>query len=111
MVVITLYPLLWVVGSSLNPGTSLFSSTLIPKNATLDHYIWLFTSPDSQYLTWYKNTLKIALVNAVVSVVLTRGWPTPFPGTGLSGEGMDSSPFWRCRCFPRRCRWSPCTSC
>lgn len=71
MVVVTVYPILWIVGASLNPGTSLFSTTLIPRNATLAHYKWLFTSPESDYLLWWKNTLKISALNAVVSVLLT----------------------------------------
>jgi len=71
MVGVTLYPILWIVGASLNPGTSLFSTTLIPRNATLAHYKWLFTSPESDYLLWWKNTLKISALNAVLSVLLT----------------------------------------
>ncbi|PTX65002.1 carbohydrate ABC transporter membrane protein 2 (CUT1 family) [Melghirimyces profundicolus] len=71
MVAVTLYPILWVIGSSLNPGTSLYSSSLIPQNATLKHYTWLFTSPESQYVTWYLNTLKIAGINSLLSVLLT----------------------------------------
>lgn len=62
------YPLLWTLGLSFNEGTSLYSSSIIPENFSLEHYIWLFTDPDSMYLTWYKNTLIVA---ATVSVVAT----------------------------------------
>lgn len=62
------YPLLWTLGLSFNEGTSLYSSSIIPENFSLEHYIWLFTDPDSMYLTWYKNTLIVA---AAVSVVAT----------------------------------------
>lgn len=66
---IILAPVLWIVGSSLNPGTSLFSSEIFPKEPTLRHYRDLFTETD--YKLWYMNTLKIATVNMVLSVILT----------------------------------------
>jgi arabinogalactan oligomer/maltooligosaccharide transport system permease protein len=71
MFVIIAYPLLWTIGMSLNPGTSLYSATLIPKNASLEHYKWLFTSPQSDYLKWYKNSLLVAIANSILSVFLT----------------------------------------
>jgi arabinogalactan oligomer/maltooligosaccharide transport system permease protein len=71
MTVVIIYPLLWTVGLSLNPGTSLYSATLIPENWSFVHYKWLFTSPDSDYLLWYRNSLIVAFVNSVCSVFLT----------------------------------------
>lgn len=71
MFVIIFYPLLWTVGMSLNPGTSLYAAELFPDNWTLDHYKWLFTDPDSDYLIWYKNSLIVAAANAFFSVILT----------------------------------------
>jgi arabinogalactan oligomer/maltooligosaccharide transport system permease protein len=66
-VAIVIYPVLWVVGSSFNPGNSLSSSTIIPTNATLDHYKKLFE--ETKYLTWYWNTLKICFSTMVLSVI------------------------------------------
>jgi arabinogalactan oligomer / maltooligosaccharide transport system permease protein len=66
-IVMVIYPVLWVVGSSLNPGNSLSSSTIIPTNATLDHYKKLFA--ETEYLTWYWNTLKICFFTMVLSVI------------------------------------------
>ncbi|MBA2874871.1 sugar ABC transporter permease [Thermaerobacillus caldiproteolyticus] len=71
MFVVIAYPLLWTIGMSLNPGTSLYSATLIPENASLEHYKWLFTSPQSDYLTWYKNSLLVAAANSILSVFFT----------------------------------------
>ena len=71
MAVVIGYPLLWTVGMSLNPGTSLYSAQLIPGNWSLVHYKWLFTDPNSDYLTWYKNSVYVALANAFFSVVIT----------------------------------------
>lgn len=68
MFIIIFYPLLWTFGLSLNEGTNLYSSSIIPKNLSFEHYIWLFTDPASNYVTWYKNTLIVA---ATVSIVAT----------------------------------------
>ncbi|BAC14514.1 maltose:maltodextrin transport system permease [Oceanobacillus iheyensis HTE831] len=67
---IIFYPLVWTIGMSFNQSTSLYSSSIIPENFSLDHYKWLF-SPESDYLLWYKNSLIVSIANAIGSVVLT----------------------------------------
>ncbi|MEH7116764.1 sugar ABC transporter permease [Neobacillus vireti] len=70
MAVIIIYPLLWTVGASFNPGNSLVSSTIIPKNPTLDHYKELFAGKESlQYGHWYINSLKISIFTMIGSVI------------------------------------------
>ncbi len=71
MFLVIIYPLLWVFGISLNPGTSMYSATIIPKNASIEHYKWLFTNQDSNYLLWYKNTLIVASAKTVLSLTVT----------------------------------------
>ncbi|MFD0590045.1 sugar ABC transporter permease [Paenibacillus sp. GCM10027627] len=70
LAVCALYPAIWVVLSSLRPGTSLFSPTLIPDKFTLVHYKELFTNPSFQYGKWYLNTLKIATFTMIFSTIL-----------------------------------------
>ncbi|KHF30422.1 Maltose transport system permease protein MalG [Anoxybacillus sp. BCO1] len=70
MTIIIVYPLLWVVGSSFNPGQSLSGSKMIPDNATLAHYKKLFDTSQSDYLTWYWNSLKISTLTMIFSVIL-----------------------------------------
>ncbi|UHA75938.1 sugar ABC transporter permease [Paenibacillus sp. 481] len=72
--IIALYPALWVVLSSLRPGTSLFSETFIPEQLTLQHYRDLFVK--FPFAMWYVNTLKIAFVSMVFSTlfVLLAGY-------------------------------------
>ncbi|MCM3634366.1 sugar ABC transporter permease [Paenibacillus camelliae] len=65
-----IYPALWVVLSSLRPGTSLYSPTLIPETFTLAHYRELFNNPSFQYGKWYLNTLKIATLTMLFSTIL-----------------------------------------
>ncbi|WJQ01074.1 sugar ABC transporter permease [Geobacillus stearothermophilus] len=70
-----IYPLLWTIGASLNPGNSLISTTLIPKKPTLDHYRELFAGKESLlYERWYWNSMKISfftMLGSVISVSFT----------------------------------------
>ncbi|MBX0357560.1 sugar ABC transporter permease [Halobacillus sp. Nhm2S1] len=70
MITIILYPILWIVGSSFNPGNSLSGSSIIPENATLKHYKELFDPAQSDYLIWYWNTIKICVLTMLFSVAL-----------------------------------------
>lgn len=70
MVCVTLYPILWMIGASFNPGDSLYSSSLIPKNPTLDHYRELMTDTDYPFYKWYWNTIKVASLTAILGVIL-----------------------------------------
>ncbi|MEH7482831.1 sugar ABC transporter permease [Neobacillus drentensis] len=70
MAVIIIYPLLWTVGASFNPGNSLVSNSIIPKNPTLDHYKELFAGKESlQYAHWYLNSIKISIFTMIGSVI------------------------------------------
>ena len=68
MAVIVFYPLLWIIGSSFNPGNSLSGSTMFPENPTLTHYKHLFDADKSDYIIWYKNSLKISIITMVLTV-------------------------------------------
>ncbi|RWZ51385.1 sugar ABC transporter permease [Halobacillus fulvus] len=70
MIAIILYPILWIVGSSFNPGNSLSGSSILPDNPTLSHYKELFNLEESNYLLWYWNTLKICILTMIFSVIL-----------------------------------------
>lgn len=70
MVTIIVYPLLWAVGASFNPGNSLISTSLIPENPTLDHYKELFAGKESlQYGQWYVNSVKISIITMIGTVI------------------------------------------
>lgn len=66
---IVILPVLWIVLSAFKTGSSLFSSTVFPQEYTLIHFKELFTETD--FPIWYMNTLKIATINMLISVVLT----------------------------------------
>ncbi|MDO3411337.1 sugar ABC transporter permease [Saccharibacillus sp. CPCC 101409] len=69
----SVYPAIWIVMSSLKAGDSLYSETFIPRQLTLDHYKDLFLShadKDLPYLSWYWNTLKIAVTSMVLGTII-----------------------------------------
>ncbi|MCD0442930.1 sugar ABC transporter permease [Glycomyces sp. A-F 0318] len=66
---IVVFPLLWIVGASFSPGTGLANASPIPADATVEHYVSLFTETD--YGRWYLNSLYVATLNMVGSVVLS----------------------------------------
>ncbi len=70
MAVVIIYPVLWIFGSSLNPGNSLSGSSMFPADATLKHYRELFDLEQSYYLLWYWNTLKICLITMLITVTM-----------------------------------------
>ncbi|WP_342504936.1 sugar ABC transporter permease [Sporosarcina sp. FSL K6-2383] len=67
--VVVIYPLLWVIGSSFNPGQSLSGSSMFPTNPTTKHYVGLFDLEKSNYILWYINSLKISTITMVLSVI------------------------------------------
>jgi arabinogalactan oligomer/maltooligosaccharide transport system permease protein len=66
--ILVLYPVIWIIIGSMNPGDSLFSSAMIPGRLTFAHYVELFQR--TPYWLWFKNTLKIATANMVISTFL-----------------------------------------
>ena len=68
---IVLIPIFWIVISSFNASSGLASATLIPEKLTVNNYVKLFT--ETKYVMWFGNTLKIAIVNSAVSVMIVMG--------------------------------------
>ncbi|MFT9488523.1 MAG: sugar ABC transporter permease [Tepidibacillus sp.] len=66
--IFVLYPIVWIIIGSLNPGDTLFSTKFIPDNLSLVHYKYMLTETD--YTKWYLNTLKIATANMILSTFL-----------------------------------------
>lgn len=70
MVIIILYPLLWTIGASFNPGNSLVSTSMIPENPTMSHYEKLFAGESNLlYGQWYLNSLKISVFTMILSLI------------------------------------------
>jgi len=70
VIVIILYPIMWTIGASFNPGNSLISTSMIPSKATLEHYQALFQNEGSlQYLKWFKNSIFVSVSTMVLSTL------------------------------------------
>jgi len=71
VILIIVYPLIWTIGASFNPGDSLSSTSIIPANPTLDHYRKLFNNEANlPYINWYWNSLKVSLSTMILSLTL-----------------------------------------
>jgi arabinogalactan oligomer/maltooligosaccharide transport system permease protein len=65
---VVIYPLLWVIGSSLNESSGIGRSGILPEKTTLGNYIKLFK--ETNYGSWYLNTLYVAVITTLFSIVL-----------------------------------------
>ena len=65
-----LFPVLWIFSASINPTNALSTQRFIPESITWDHYRSLFTDPNYPFVTWLLNTLKIAGITAIGTVIL-----------------------------------------
>ncbi|MGL3151675.1 sugar ABC transporter permease [Microbacterium sp. A82] len=65
-----LFPLLYILSASLNPGGTLLTANSLFSNVNFESYVTLFNSPRSPYAAWFINTLIIGLVTSVFTVLL-----------------------------------------
>ncbi len=70
MCLFAIFPLYLVVLSSFSSGGSLQLSSFLPREISWENYKMLFSSPKIPYLSWVKNSLIIASVVAISSVVI-----------------------------------------
>lgn len=66
--VIIIYPLIWTIGASLNPGNSLLNTSIIPENFSFQHYTELFDGT-IDYSAWYWNSMKISFLTMILTLV------------------------------------------
>ena len=66
--IIVIYPVLWVTGTAFNPINSISRASIIPAGATLDNFRHLFA--ETRYIRWYRNTLYMATLTMILSVLL-----------------------------------------
>lgn len=66
--IIVIYPLLWLVGTSLNSANSIARINPIPDQPTLDNYIRLLTK--TKFVKWFLNTGYVAILTMIFSVLI-----------------------------------------
>lgn len=65
-----LFPILFIVSAALNPSGTLSTSQLIPTSFSFANFDALFSDPGRPYWSWYKNSLIIAGVGALMSTFI-----------------------------------------
>jgi arabinogalactan oligomer/maltooligosaccharide transport system permease protein len=68
--VFCVFPLLYVVSASLNPGGTLLTANALFSNFTFDSYTSLFSNPRLPYGAWFVNTLVIGVATSIGTVFL-----------------------------------------
>src|SRR5438093_883116 len=82
-----LFPFYWMLITSIKPNRELYNAKIMPLivyQPTLKHYVDLLY--ETNFLTWTYNTMLVAIVTTVVSLVIGTMMPYPlarlrFPGT------------------------------
>lgn len=69
-VVFAMFPIVYVVSASLNPGGTLTGSNRLFSTVSLDNYEKLFSNPNQPYGKWYVNSVVIAVTSALLTVFL-----------------------------------------
>jgi arabinogalactan oligomer / maltooligosaccharide transport system permease protein len=70
VVVFALFPVVFVISSSLNPNGTLTGSNALFSQIGFDAYARILTNPQVPFTTWFANTLIIAGVTALLTVFL-----------------------------------------
>ncbi|MCO5184178.1 MAG: sugar ABC transporter permease [Anaerolineae bacterium] len=86
MILFALFPVLWTISASLDSTGSLATQKLIPDNASLDNYRTLLNSTTFPYKTWLWNSLRVATVVTILSVLITTMTAYAFSRFRFSGR-------------------------
>lgn len=86
MVLFAIFPLYLVILSSFNPSGSLQLTSFLPTEISMVNYEMLFTSPTIPFLTWMTNSLLIAGVVALFSVIIGAGSAFAFSRLRFKGK-------------------------
>jgi arabinogalactan oligomer/maltooligosaccharide transport system permease protein len=70
LILFALFPIYVVITSSLNNSGGLSTSSLIPRKISFDNYKILFTDDQIPFLRWILNSVTLAGLNAVISVLV-----------------------------------------
>lgn len=67
----SLFPVLLIFSTSINPVSQVTVTQLIPDNATFDNYRTMLTNPQFPFGLWVWNSVKISGITSILVVVLT----------------------------------------
>ncbi len=87
MIIFALFPAAWAVSASLNPVGNLASQSFIPPNASLKNYQELLNSPTLKFGVWMWNSLRVAVIVTILSVLITTTTAFAFSRFRFYGRG------------------------
>ncbi len=70
-IILTLFPIIWILSASFNPLDSISTQRLIPANPTINNYTQLLSDPARPYLRWFLNSIKISSITSILVVSFT----------------------------------------
>jgi ABC-type maltose transport system permease subunit len=65
------FPLIWIGSASLNETGTLNTQRLVPKNLGTENYDKLLTSDIHPFKTWMWNSIKVASISSILSVMIS----------------------------------------
>ncbi|MBN2471775.1 MAG: sugar ABC transporter permease [Anaerolineae bacterium] len=71
LILFAVVPAIWVISASLNPAKSLGSGSIFVQDPSLINYQQLLENPYFPYMTWFRNSLKIASITTAITVFIT----------------------------------------
>lgn len=83
LLVFALIPIIYVVGLSFSPGSTLYMDTIFPTNPTLDNYRTLLY--ETKFPRWYLNTIVAGLFTSLATLILSA--PTAYAFSRLRFRG------------------------
>jgi len=69
--IVVLIPVIYIFGTALSNIRTSVPNTIWPDQPTLEAFRYLFQ--ETEFTTWYKNTLMIAVINMVVGTIVITG--------------------------------------
>ncbi|GII99739.1 carbohydrate ABC transporter membrane protein 2 (CUT1 family) [Sediminihabitans luteus] len=101
LVVFAVFPLLYVLSASLNPGGSLVGSNSLFTTIDFSNYVDLFGNPSQPYGQWFVNTLVIGLTTAVLTVFMGAMAAYAFSRMRFTGRRMGLLSLMLVQMFPQ----------
>jgi arabinogalactan oligomer/maltooligosaccharide transport system permease protein len=100
MCIFALFPLYLVVISSVNPTGSLQVTSFIPREISWRNFEMLFSDPTIPFMTWVRNSLIIAGVVAIASVVIGAASAFAFSRLRFKGKKAGIQTLFLVQMFP-----------
>ena len=66
----SLFPIVFILSAALNPSGTLSTSSLLPTKIGMDNFDALFNDQNRPFLEWFKNSMVISTVGALLAVFI-----------------------------------------